>query len=143
MTEVSFHFNATDRLEHACKVIRKAATSGTRVFVLGERPLLEELDLKLWVITSTSFISHHWVDQDPFNPGDATAVLGEQVQKLANRPVLLNLTDAVPESLQDFSRVIEIVSTAESDRATARQRWRNYLALGYPLERHDLAAPRE
>lgn len=143
MTEVSFHFNATDRLEHACRVLRKAGASGTRVFVLGDRPLLEELDLKLWVFASTSFVSHHWADQDPFNPGDATAVLGEQVQKLASRPILLNLTDAVPEGLQDFSRVIEIVSTAESDRAVARQRWRNYVALGCQLERHDLAAPRE
>lgn len=139
MTAVSFHFNAVDRLQHACRVLRKAATQGIRVFVLGDRATLEDLDHRLWVFAPTSFVSHHWASVEEADPSDATAVLGERIVQFPGRSVLLNLSSAVPEeSLPSLDRVIEIVSGEDADRAAARVRWRTYVARGCTLEQHDL-----
>ena len=40
MTEVTFHFNAPDKLGHACRLLRKAVASGAKVVVTGDSALL-------------------------------------------------------------------------------------------------------
>ena len=40
MTEVTFHFNAPDKLGHACRVLRKAVAAGAKVVVTGDGALL-------------------------------------------------------------------------------------------------------
>ena len=42
MTEVAFHFNATDKLEYACRLLRKAVANSAQVVVTGgDRDCLE------------------------------------------------------------------------------------------------------
>ena len=52
----------------------------------------------------------------------------------------LALGDAVPQGFEQYQRLIELVGTAEDDRAHARQRWRHYAGRGLAIQRHDLAA---
>jgi DNA polymerase-3 subunit chi len=53
---------------------------------------------------------------------------------------LLNLGDAAPRGFETFERLIELVSTDESDRATARERWKSYAGRGYAIGRHEVGA---
>jgi DNA polymerase-3 subunit chi len=53
--------------------------------------------------------------------------------------VLVNLGDEVPQALEHFKRLIEVVATDDHGRMTARQRWRHYTAQGYELLQHDLS----
>ena len=43
MTEVSFHFNAPDKVAYACRLLRKAMNGGARVVVAGEPQALAQL----------------------------------------------------------------------------------------------------
>jgi DNA polymerase IIIc chi subunit len=58
MTEVTFHFNAADKLGHACRVLRKAVASGAKVVVTGDTALLRELDVALWTFAALEFVPH-------------------------------------------------------------------------------------
>ncbi|MNT87674.1 DNA polymerase III subunit chi [compost metagenome] len=45
----------------------------------------------------------------------------------------------MPDDFAQFERVIEVVSADDdNDRQLARQRWRDYTAQGYAIERRDL-----
>ena len=58
MTEISFHFGAPDKRGYARRLIRKAVGSGAKLWVLGDGPLLQELDSALWSLTETEFLTH-------------------------------------------------------------------------------------
>ena len=58
MTEVAFHVGIEDRLDYACRLIRKALDSGARVLVLVDDELIVPLDEALWIHEPTSFVSH-------------------------------------------------------------------------------------
>ena len=84
MTEIDVHFNAPDKVHHACRLLRKAVvTAGAKVAVAGDRATLDILDASLWQFSATDFIAHC--------RGDAH----EDV--LARSPVVL--LDALPRTL--------------------------------------------
>lgn len=145
MTEIEFHFNASDKVSHACRLLRKAVVGqGARLVVTGSSELLEAVDAALWQLAPSDFVAHcradaqaHVVQRSPVlltdAPSDAPA---------RQRPVLVNLGDAVPAGFERFDRLIEIVTSDEVDRRIARQRWRHYGDRGYALGRHDLGGER-
>jgi DNA polymerase III subunit chi len=54
------------------------------------------------------------------------------------RQVLVNLSQKVPEGFDAYERVIEVVSQEDTDRQSARLRWKYYSEGGYDIVRHDL-----
>jgi DNA polymerase III subunit chi len=143
MTEISFHFNAPDKLNHACRVLRKAIASGAKVVVTGDGALLRELDVALWTFSPLEFLPHCLDTATP--PGVLAAspvVLAESPRSAPHQHVLLNLGSAVPEGFERFERLIEVVTVQEEDRHHARRRWKHYAERGYAIKREDLA-PRE
>jgi DNA polymerase-3 subunit chi len=54
--------------------------------------------------------------------------------------VYLNMNDLAPENLSGVNRLIEVVGPEERDKASARQRWKQYAQLGFQINRFDLAA---
>jgi DNA polymerase IIIc chi subunit len=75
MTEVAFHFNATDKLEYACRLLRKAVASSAQVVVSGGDQQIKALDTALWSFSSASFIPH--------------CVFDDKEHTLAHSPVVL------------------------------------------------------
>jgi len=53
--------------------------------------------------------------------------------------VLLNLDDAPPPFFTRFTRLLEVVSTEENDRAKARERFGFYRDRGYAINNYDLS----
>ena len=142
MTEVSFHFNVPDRLMYACRLLRKATRKGARVTVAAPPATLEQLDRVLWTFDPLEFVPHLRVV-----PGlavvprlrDTPVWLVEQTGDAGHHDVLLNLGSQAPSGFESFARVVEIVSTDEQDRSSARDRWKHYAGRGYPIQRHEVS----
>jgi DNA polymerase-3 subunit chi len=141
MTEVSFHFNAPDKVGYACRLLRKATGTGARVVVTGEAETLRTLDTSLWTFSPLEFIAHcHGATAAPEVLAASPVVLAEAPRAAPHQQVLVNLGGLVPEGFERFERLIEVVTPDEGDRQQARQRWKHYADRGYAITRHDLAS---
>ena len=58
MTEVEFHVNLPDRLQYACRLLRKAYRKGVRVAVTASPSVLTEMDRQLWACEPEGFLPH-------------------------------------------------------------------------------------
>jgi DNA polymerase-3 subunit chi len=140
VTEVAFHFNVPDKLEYACRLVRKATGAGSRLVVTGEPDLLHRLDTALWTFSPLEFIPHaHAGAADAQVVAASPVVLADVPRGTPHQEVLVNLGGAVPEGFERFERLIELVSVDENDRLQARTRWKHYADRGYAITRHDLA----
>ena len=143
MTEIAFHFGAPDKLTYACRLLRKAAVSGAKVVVVGDAATVSKLDADLWALSPIDFVSHCRDSADASVQKRSSVVLTTgNPQSAAVRDVLVNLGNTVPDGFEVFKRLIEVVSTYESDRDLARRRWKFYTENGYSITRHDLALKR-
>jgi DNA polymerase III subunit chi len=143
MTEISFHFNAPDKLGHACRVLRKAVATGAKVVVTGDGALLRELDIALWTFSPLEFVPHCLDGASPAAVLAASpVVLAESPRSAPHQHVLLNLGSAVPEGFERFDRLIEVVTVQEEDRQLGRRRWKLYAEQGYAIKHEDLT-PKE
>ena len=143
MTEITFHFNVPDRTTSACRLLRKASRSGARVSVPAGADVLDELDRALWAFDPIEFVPHVRLaaTESPSARLAPTPIwLVEDASDAPHHEVLVNLGDTSPPGFESYARLIEIVSTADEDRAAARLRWRRYADRGYPIERHEVAA---
>ncbi|MBE7368318.1 DNA polymerase III subunit chi [Ramlibacter pallidus] len=141
MTEVAFHFNVPDKLAYACRLLRKAHGTGSRVVVTGEPEALRSLDTQLWTFSPLEFIPHCSVaEADPSVVAASPVLLAASPRGTPHQQVLVNLGGPVPEGFERFERLIELVATDDGDRQQARGRWKHYADRGYAITRHDLAA---
>jgi DNA polymerase-3 subunit chi len=143
VTEIDFHFNAADKVSHACRLLRKAvAANGARVVVTGDPDVLDTVDAALWAFSPADFIGHCRSDGDAQLLSRSAVVLAaaSHADALPHRQVLVNLGDAVPAGFERFERLIEVVTGEEADRVAGRARWRHYAERGYAMKRHDLGS---
>lgn len=139
MTQIEFHFNAPERLQYVCRLLRKASAQKLRMGVVGSSAALRQLDSALWTFSAVDFLPHSTA-ADEFPLQEASGILlCEEPSLCADRQVLINLGDEVPLGFERFERLIEVVAVDDHGRMTARQRWKHYLALGYDLKQHDLS----
>lgn len=140
MTDVAFHFGAPNKLNYACRLLRKAVGSGAKVLVVADAVALHRLDADLWATSPTDFVAHCMNTADALTQQRSPVVLANQVVYVpAQLNVLVNLADEMPDGFEKFERVIEVVGTDDADRDLARVRWRQYTERGYKILRHDLA----
>jgi DNA polymerase III subunit chi len=140
MTEVMFHFNAPDKVGHACRLLRKAVGTGAKVVVTGDSALLRELDVALWTFSALEFLPHCLGTAQAEVVAASPLVLAESARSAPHQQVLVNLGTSVPEGFERFERLIEVVTVEDEDRQRGRQRWKHYADRGYAITRHDLAA---
>lgn len=142
--KVEFHSSVPDKLEHACRLLRKAQAAGAKVVVAGEPGVLDRLDAALWTFDALSFVPHVRVRAAAAAPSTAARTplwLADEPARCAYCDVLVNLRAEMVEGWQGFARVIEIVQAGDSDARLARQRWRTYAEHpGVELVHHALGA---
>jgi DNA polymerase III subunit chi len=138
-TDIAFHFNAPNKLTYTCKLLRKATLAGARVAVWAPPELLARLDSALWAFSSVDFIAHARAPCPAEVQSRTPVLLCEDAAHLSGYGVLVNLGVQIPQSLDGFARLIEVVTQDEADRQAARMRWKHYEAAGYTIVRHDLA----
>jgi DNA polymerase-3 subunit chi len=136
---VAFHFNAPDKLDYACRFIRKAMRHDVRVTVVAPMARLRQLSAKLWKQSAHDFLAHAVVGDDLQSLALAPVALVEEAEQSPHRELLLHLGTQVQHGFEAFDKVVEVVASFdEEDRALARVRWRTYQTGGYAIERYDL-----
>lgn len=138
MTKIAFHFNVSDKVAYACRLLRKASKQGLRITVTGDVHDLSRLDEALWVFDPLEFLPHCSVDTSEMLKAKTPIILASNLQENSHLDVVVNLGQEVLKGFERYLRLIELVSTHEADRAQARQRWRYYNARGYPIESYEV-----
>ena len=139
MTRIEFHFNAPERLQYACRYLRKAYANDCRVGVVGSETVLRQLDAALWRLSDVDFLPHCTANDGAELQAASAIRLSTDASQFSGLPMLVNLGDDVPVGFERFERLIEIVPTDDHGKMTARQRWRHYAAQGFALTQHDLS----
>jgi DNA polymerase-3 subunit chi len=138
VTEIAFHFNAPDKVAYACRLLRKAVGSGSKVVVTAPMDTLTRLDSALWTFAQTEFVAHCLAPADAALLALSPVVLTVDATHAPHQKVLLNLGEAIPAGFERYERLIEVVDHSDEDRSLARDRWKQYVHRGYALQRHDL-----
>jgi len=142
MNTVEFHHGMPDKLAYACRLLRKAYRSGAKVLVTGDPTLLKALDKQLWVFDEQEFLPHLLVQAGKDIPArlqDTPVWLSaDGAQAPADCRVLVNLGPDLPQGVERFERLFEVVSTDPQDRQLGRQRWKGYEALGLRIQPHEV-----
>lgn len=130
VTRVEVHAGATDKLQFACRLLRKSQAVGARVVVGGERAALDRLDVALWTFDALSFVVHARVRGAaaslPASAQRAPVWLADEPLHFPHREVLLNLGPDVVPGWDGFARVIDVVQAGEPDTSLGRRRWKAY-----------------
>lgn len=141
--EVVFHFKVADRLPYVCRLLRKAHRSGVAATVVADAVLLERLDRLLWTFDAQSFVPHLRLGHGERPAPHLVPTPVWLVESLDDGPdghrVLVQLCDTLPQGLERFERIHEVVSLEPDEIEPARVRWRQHAAAGRQLVRHDAA----
>ena len=137
MTRIDFYRYAEDKLTYACRLATKAYEVSSRLVVYApDRQVLGAFDKALWTVSSTKFVPHCFVES-PL-AAETPVILATSGEALPHHDVLLNLGDEWPPFFATFDRVLEVVSTDESDKARARERFKFYRDRGYDIKVNDI-----
>lgn len=133
MTRIDFHTNVPDKIAYACRLVRKARSAQHKVILLtDDAGQLAELDGAMWSFSATDFLPH--VPADAALAAQTPVVLtADDAAELPHRELLINLSRRTPATLDQFERVIEIISSEEEDAAAGRKRYSAYKQQAYPL----------
>jgi len=118
----------------SCSIASKAFAQGNTVYIItANQEQATKLDDLLWTFQDTSFLPHAQLDA-----GDAPVLIGWPGMATPEADVLINLTDNVPEGINSFSRVIEIVADTPPGREQGRARYKQYREQGFELFTHEI-----
>ena len=133
MTRVDFHSKVPNKLQYACRLVRKARAAEMKVVVfLQDSAELAAFDETLWTFSEQDFLPH--VKAGDELAAQTPVILTDNAdQTLPHHQVLINLSDQTPAHFARFERLFEIVSTDEDDLSAGRERYKQYQQRGYPL----------
>lgn len=138
MTEVAFHFNAPDKVEYACRLLRKAYAKGSSLFVLAEPGTAQKVESALWTLAPEAFIPH-CLSGAPVHVTSRTPIhIGPELPAHPHAGMLVNLQREWVASWQQFEKVFEIVTLDDLERQAARDRLRRYRAEGVDPVWHEI-----
>jgi DNA polymerase-3 subunit chi len=143
VTEVAFHTGLPDKLDYACRLLRKAFRQGVRVAVAGAPDALDRLDEVLWVFEPDDFVPHcrlRRADAPPARLRRTPIWLVDDAGADVGAAVLVNLGPETVPRFEDFERVVELVGTADDDSLAGRARWRRYAQAGIVPVNHPFRA---
>ena len=143
MSRVDFYVLSQEggdaRLRVACRLAEKAVEQGKRVYLqtasLADTQRLDEL---LWTFNDRSFLPHEVATAAGASHERVMILLGEAVAPATHRQLLVNLTDALPASVDAYERVAEIVDPDPERKRLSRERYKAYREQGCELESHNL-----
>jgi DNA polymerase-3 subunit chi len=144
MTErVDFYVLKSDaarpRWTFACRLTEKAYLRDLNVVIWNDTAAdLEALDELLWTFSERSFVPHA-VERDGTR-ADATAPvrLTADLAAVGRADLLVNLSGRLPEGLDRFARIAEIIDADDERRRLGRERFKAYRDLKLTLETHQL-----
>lgn len=132
MTQIDCYHDQADRLTQA---IRLAVLAWERrkpiTFYIPDPARAEAFDKALWANDPTSFIPH--CHSSSAEAKQSLIIITDNLEAVPQDELLVNLADGVPAGFARYQRLFEIVSRADEDKATARERMAFYKDRGYPI----------
>lgn len=125
-----------------CELAKKAYAANQPMLVLArDTAQAEQLDDLMWSFEPDAFIPHEiagtgFDDEQDGEDGEADVLIAPPGIDAPMRPLVLNLRDAAVEG--DFTRVLEVVPADPSARDPLRERWKQYKARGFTLNKYDM-----
>jgi DNA polymerase-3 subunit chi len=119
-----------------CELARKASDAGLPMLVLcASAAQAEELDDLLWSFDPDAYVAHQIAGADE-DEEEVPVLLAAPEHDAPMRPLVLNLREAaVPDG---FERVLEVVPADDDARGPLRERWKQYVARGLDVKKHDM-----
>ena len=138
MTQVDFYTQVENKLLFACQITMKAVSKKLPVLLYAvDAGQAATLDSLLWTTPALSFIPHCAAGHRL--AAKTPVIIGYEPPEFHHYQVLVNLQSEWPPFFGRFERLVEIVSTDETDKTAARQRWKFYKDRGYQLQNHDMS----
>lgn len=145
MTRIFFLHGAANRIQAAAQWLQRAwqeraGRPGSRLAVLvyaPEHETAERLDRLLWTQPALSFVPHCHADS-PL-AAETPILITARLDETPLDNCLLNLSNELPAAFSRFEYLVEVVSTDDTDRLPARERFKFYRDRGYAIENHDIS----
>lgn len=138
MTRVEFFFNVDDKLAKTSELCAKALAKGRELMVFTPGVATNEaVQAALWQHSATSFLAS---SDDAACTMPSPITVSHEHERLTKDDVLINLHDQHPPFFSRFRYLVELVGSAEDDKAAARVKFRFYRDRGYDIKSTDLAA---
>ncbi len=116
----------------ACQLTTERFRQNQTVFILAQtQAQAEQLDEMLWQQDPHSFVPHGLSEEATVT--QAPVEIGTGMPK-RNRQILINLAETVPAFAHRFAQIIDFVPADEIQKQQARERYKQYRALGFTLE---------
>jgi DNA polymerase-3 subunit chi len=139
MTQIDFYTNVVDKIQTALRIVAKAYGRGHSMLICcADAQTAQHIDRMLWTTPAVGFIPHCNSD-DPLAKV-TPVIIDHRGAEPFHDQLLLNLRAEWPAFFGRFERLVEIVSIEETDRRSARERFKFYRDRGYAIRTHDLAA---
>lgn len=144
MTRIEFYSNVTDKQYLLASIVEKALYKQKQITVFTEDiESANSVSTCLWQNQPSSFLPHVMAHQ---THADKTPIIiackknsAGQADDVTQDELLINLTKLEPPFFSRFTHLIEIVGNEESDKASARQRYKFYRDRGYEIQHFDQA----
>jgi DNA polymerase-3 subunit chi len=120
-------------------LIEKAVDLDHRVYVrVASASDAARLDDLLWTHNDRSFLAHQiWTGAESTH-ALIKVLVGEIPPPASHRQLLVNFSGALPEELETYERIAEIVDTDAERKRLSRERYKQYRERGCALETHNL-----
>lgn len=139
MTEIKFFFNVDDKLDFACKWVKKAYEGGRKLIIYAPPGrLADDFDRRLWAFSQLAFVPH--VKAGHPLAAETPIVIAGDDDHLPHHEVLLNLADDPPPFFSRFDVLRELVLSDDEDKMRARERARFYKSRGFDVTHQDMKA---
>ena len=123
-------------LRLVCELARKAHDAGIFTLILArDAQQAEQLDDLLWDMGEDAYIPHQIAGADVEEEETAVLIAPPDVDAPL-RPLVINLRDAAVDG--SFDRVLEVVPADDAARGPLRERWKQYQARGFELNKYDM-----
>lgn len=122
----------------ACRLAEKAYRLQNSVHIhVADDASARKIDDLLWTFRDGSFVPHEILNTVAGAPASPVTI-GYDGLPTASCDLLINLGDAMPESLRAFPRVAEVVTSDDECKSRSRQRFVAYRDQGHTLDTHNL-----
>jgi len=123
-------------LRLVCELARKAYDANLPTLVLArDMAQAEELDDLLWAFDDDAYLPHQIAGMDE-DEDVAPILIAAPDFDAPSRPLVINLRDDC--WLGACDRVLEVIPADPSAREPLRERWKQYKALGFELNKYDM-----
>ncbi|MEJ1098084.1 MULTISPECIES: DNA polymerase III subunit chi [unclassified Pseudoxanthomonas] len=123
-------------LRLVCELARKSYDANLWTLILArDMDQAEQIDALLWELDDDAYIPHQIAGTDEEDELTPVLIATPEVDVPA-RALVINLRDAAFEGACE--RILEVVPADPAAREPLRERWKQYKARGFDVNKHDM-----